>query len=162
LPCLALPSLPFPSLPFPSLPFPSLPFPSLPVGRKPSGTTQVGPARRMALEGIVCLLDMRQRLSWRLGGREVCVHSGHWTGHTPAPWCAYILGVCIYLVPVDDSGHFCSPSTRVNQPAPFHCRLPDPAWLFLRIAVRLLWGGKKQLRQHTDLGFWSLRLLLVG
>lgn len=55
-----------------------------------------------------------------------------------------------------------SPSTRVNQPAPFHHRLPDPAWLFLRSTGRLVWGGKKQLRQHTDLGLWSLRPRVCG
>lgn len=116
----------------------------------------------MALEGIMWLLDMRQTLSWRLGGGEACMHSSHCTGHTPAPWCLYIPGVSTYLVSVADSGPSCSLSARINQPAPFHHRLPDPVWLFLRSIGRLLWGGKKQLRQLTDLSLWSLRPLLVG
>lgn len=39
----------------------------------------------------------------------------------------------------------------MNLCAPFHHSLPDRAWLFLRSTARLLWDGKKQLRQHTDL-----------
>lgn len=72
------------------------------------------------------------------------------------------LGVCMSLVSTADSGPVCSPSTSVNHPVPFHHELTDPVWPFLRSTGRLRWGGRKQMRQLTDLGFWSLRPLLVG
>lgn len=48
---------------------------------------------------------------------------------------------------VADLGPFSLLSTRANQPAPFHHSMPDPAELFLRSTSRLVWGGKKQLRE---------------
>lgn len=62
----------------------------------------LGLARRMALEVIMWLLDMRQRLSWRLqagvpgdSGREVSLHRTHASTLVSIyPWCPYIFGVC--------------------------------------------------------------------
>lgn len=88
-------------------------------------------------------------------GRYACI--GVTAQHT-----RWHLGVHISLVSVADSGPFCSASTTVNQPAPFHHRLPDPAWLFLRSTGRLVWGERKQLRRLTDLSLWSLKPLSVG
>lgn len=79
------------------------------------------------------------------------MYSSHCRGKTLAPWSRYVLHVHIYLVSVADSSPFYSPNIRMNLHAPFYCSLPARPWLFLRSTARLLWDGKKQLRQRTDL-----------